>query len=181
VGNGTQEDKDVPDGVVVWAFVVGKEIGANSIEYALTEEEDQREGGELCPDSGEDEQHAPSHDEIHRQRELRMLAYCYNLDDGTHQCHEPQKAKDQPTQPTSNDTNTDGGVGAGYHDVDADVVALAEDILCHARTQPMVDGAGQEHQKHAHNEEEDTKGHLPTCTDCRPHHPDGREGKDNTY
>lgn len=89
MGNGAQENKNVPDGVIVGALIVGKEIGANGVEYALAEEEDQREGGELCPDSGEDEQHTPTHDEVHRQREFGMLAYGHDLNDGSHQCYHP--------------------------------------------------------------------------------------------
>lgn len=84
VSNGTQKHEYMPNGVVMRALVVGKKIGANGIENAFAEKENQREGRELCPDSREDEQYTPTHNEVHRQGEPGVLAYGYNLDDGAY-------------------------------------------------------------------------------------------------
>ncbi len=64
MGNGTQQNKHVPDGVVMWALVVCKEIGAGGVKDAFTQEQDQGEDGELLYDGGENEQYTPSHDEV---------------------------------------------------------------------------------------------------------------------
>ena len=41
---GAKDNKYMPNSVVVGALVVGKEIGANGIENAFAEKENQREG-----------------------------------------------------------------------------------------------------------------------------------------
>ena len=60
------------------------------------------------------------------------------------------------------------------------MVELAKHILALARPPPVVEGAAEEHEEHADDEEYDTEGPLPAFIDRRPYHPDGREGKDDT-
>lgn len=58
------------------------------------------------------------------------------------------------------------------------MVEFAKHILPLAWPPPMVHGAAEEHEEHAHDEEYNAKGPLPAFVDGRPHHPDGGEGED---
>ena len=44
----------------------------------------------------------------------------------------------------------------------------------------MVDGGREEHEEHADDEEQHAHGPLPTDGNGWPHHPDAREGKDDS-
>ena len=44
----------------------------------------------------------------------------------------------------------------------------------------MINGAAEEHEKHAKKETDDTKDHLPTDIGSQPYQPDGTQGKDRS-
>ena len=60
------------------------------------------------------------------------------------------------------------------------MVQLTQGLLDDAGTHRVVQGAGEEHQEHARDEEDDTEGHLPPLTGSGPDEPDATEGKDDS-
>jgi len=174
VGDGAKEHEDVPDGVEARFAVVGKEIGACGIENALGYEETDGKPRETRHDGFDNEQNAPTHDKIDGKGEFREFTHGENLvESATENCC-PLESEDSPAYPATYDTNADGSVGAGYHDVDADMVELAQHVLCHSGVYPVVDGAAEKHEEHADDKENNAKCHLPAFMHGRPHHPDAR-------
>lgn len=114
----------------------------------------------------------PLHEQIQPERQTWPLAKGGKFIDNT-QCHkEPLYAEYQPAKPTAYYTYGNGGVGAGYHHVDADMVALAQGTLQFAWRHHVIYRTGQEHQEHAHDEEDDAKAHLPPLFRRWPDEPD---------
>ncbi len=141
--------------------VVGKEIGAGSIEHALCHNGAERLGGDACADGFRHEDEGPAHDEIDQEREAWPAVDGRDLIDSTGQGHGPQEAEHGPAQGSADDTDTDGRVGSSNHHVDADVVEHAEACLRPPGHPPMVECAGGIHQEHTAGEERDTEGILP--------------------
>ena len=180
MGDGTEEDEEVPDGVVVGAVVVGEEIGACCVGDAFGEEEPEGgrgQGTEYRPGNEDD---APPHDEVDGEREPWVAAQGDYLVDGSGDDGQPLQGKDGPAEPAAYDSHEDGGVGAGYHDVDADVVALAQDTLQPAAVHPMVGCAAEEHEEHSDEEADDSEQHLWADLGCQPHEPYAAQSKDDS-
>ena len=178
MGEGTKQDKNVPDGVIVWAVVVGKEVGSRCIGQPLSQKQPQ---SHWCQQSYHRfcyENYAPPHNEIDSQRESRPATHRKDFIEGTAYHHHPLKSKHNPTQPPPYYTNEDGRIGTGYHYVDADMVALAQSPLQAFPMHPVIDGAAKEHEEHSEQETDDAKHHLPTDICRQPHQPDGTQGKD---
>lgn len=180
MGGGSEEDEDVPDGMKMLAAVVGEKIRTHGVEEAFGKDGGKGEVGETLINTTRYEQAAPAHEKVQAEREARPLAYGNNFVYGSKDDKQPLESEDKPTLPAAHDTYAHGSVGAGYHNVDADVVALAQGTLYNAWTHHVVYGAGQEHEKHACNKENDAHGHLPSLLRCRPDEPNAAESKDNT-
>ena len=180
MGNGTKKDKDVPDGMIVRTVVVGKEIGACGIGNAFSQEEQHRHGGQDSYHGFCNKEDAPTHNQIDGQRESWPASKGYNLIYGTHDDNYPLQRKDQPTQPASHNTDKDGRIGTGYHDVNADMVALAQGLFQTLTMRPMIGSTAEEHEEHAKQKADDSKHHLPTDICCQPHQPDRAQGKDGS-
>ena len=180
MGHCAEQHKDVPDGMKVLTVVMSEEIGAYGVEYALCHDAEHSGQGEALEDGLNDQQHAPPHEEIQGKRETGVFAHCEDLVEHAADDDSPLQSEYGPPYPAPHDRDADGRVGAGYHDVDGDMVELAQHILALARPPPVVEGAAEEHEEHADDEEYDTEGPLPAFIDRRPYHPDGGEGKDNT-
>jgi hypothetical protein len=90
------------------------------------------------------------------------------------------ESKYRPAKPTAHNPDENGGVAAGNHHIDADVVALAQNVLHPSLSYPMINGTAQEHEEHANNEADDSKCHLPADISREPHQPDGAQGKDGS-
>ena len=138
---GAEENEDVPDGVVVGTVVVSKEIGSCGVKQPLCQNAGNGVDGKTLVYAIGYEQAAPSHKQIKSEGEAWILAYGNEFVHHTGYDKGPLQAKDQPSLPSSHHTNGYGGVRAGYHHIDADVVALAEGILHLAWLQHVVDGA----------------------------------------
>ena len=161
VRHGAKEHEDVPDGVVMPLAVVGEEIGARGVEERFTEKHNEGGKGETLYDGLRHKDDAPAHDKVQCQRQAWVLAHGKELVERAADDDGPLYGEDKPAEPAAYDGDADGGVGAGYHDIDADMVAFAQYVLRRAGPQPMVDGAGEEHEEHSHDEEEDAHGPLP--------------------
>ena len=64
MADGTEEDEDVPYGVVVALGVLCKEVCADGVEQSFGEDEQERGGGELLEDGFGYEDSTPSHEEV---------------------------------------------------------------------------------------------------------------------
>lgn len=181
MGHSAEEHEDVPDGVEVLAAVVGEEVGAYGVEQAFGHDAEHGGQREALEDGLDDQQHAPAHEEVEGKREARVSAHGEDLVEHSTDDDGPLQPEDGPPYPAAYDGNADGRVGAGYHNVDGDMVELAQHILPLAGPPPVVHGAAEEHEEHTHDEEDGAKGPLPAFIDGRPHHPDGGEGKDGTH
>ncbi len=177
MGHGAQEDKDVPDGVEMLLAVVGEEISAGRVKHTLSDQQRNGQRRELRHDGLEDQQHTPAHHQINRQRETGKAAHGEHLVEDAPEDGHPLHGEDGPAQPAAHNGHADRRVGAGNHDVDANVVEDAHDALRTARMHPMIGGAQGKHDEHADDEKKNTESHLPAVVHCWPHHPDGREGK----
>ena len=62
--HGADEDEYVPYGMEVLLLVVGKEIGAGSIEETFCQQEDQGKCGKFLHHTGKDEEYTPPHHQI---------------------------------------------------------------------------------------------------------------------
>ena len=146
MAHGAGEHAEVPDAVEVGPVVVGKEVGAAGIEKPFGQNEQQGGGGEVPADGHGDEDDRPSHEQIEQEGKARIFADGGNLVAGAGNHGRPQQTEYGPAQGTAHHADADGGVGGGYHDVDADVVEDAEPVLAFAGEPPVVEGAGGKHE-----------------------------------
>lgn len=151
----------MPYPVEIAAAVVGKEIGAGSIEHSFGHNGAERLRRNARTDGFDHEDESPAHDEIDQEREAWPAVDGRDLIDSTYHGHGPQQAEHRPAQGTADNADTDRRVGRGNHDVDADMVEHAEARLRPPGHPPMVECAGRIHQEHAAGEERDTEGILP--------------------
>lgn len=61
------------------------------------------------------------------------------------------------------------------------MVQLAHGLLYPTGTEPMVDGAAEEHQEHSYNKKDNAHGHLPALLYGRPDNPHRGEGENSPY
>ena len=180
VGKGTEEDENVPDGMIVRSVVVGEEVGSGGVCDAFGKKEPKR-GWLQCPYHGFcKEDNAPSHNEIDGKRESRPSSKRKDFIEGSDQNDRPLQGKDQPAKPSAHYADEDGRVGTGNHHIDADMVALAQSILQPAFSHPMINRAAEEHKEHADEEANDTKRHLPAHVGRQPHQPDAAQGEERS-
>lgn len=172
MGDGAKEHEDMPNGMKVEFVVVGKEIGASGIKQSFSKKKTDGKPGKTRHDRLYDQQYTPSHYEVEGKGQFGVFAQGEDFIKGATNDSCPLHSEDRPAYPSAYHTNADGGVGTGYHDVDADMVELAEHILGYAWMHPVVDSAAEKHEKHTHYKEDDTKSHLPPLMHSRPHHPD---------
>ena len=158
---GSEEDEDMPYHVIVAAGVAGVEICPGGVHQPLGKKQEERERREIVVDRLGYEHDAPTHDEIHGEGETRITPNGHNLVDRAAYGYRPKDGEDCPADNAAYDRDADGGVGAGYHDVYADVVKTAHDTTRMSWRKEMVDGAAEEHQEHACNEKDDAHGPLP--------------------
>ena len=180
MGKGTEKDKDVPDGVIVRAIVMGTEISAGSIGYALGQDKKHRTGGKALHHWLCNKDNAPAHNEINGQRESRPSSHCEDFIESATYDGCPLQGKYKPAKPTTYDTDEDGRIGAGNHDVDADMVAFAQGLFQSLTMYPVIDGTAEEHKEHAEKKADDTKHHLPTDVGSQPCQPNGTQGKNGS-
>ena len=180
MGEGTKQDKDVPNGVIMGLFVVGKEVSSCGIGDALGQEEPEGDGRQELYHGFGNEDDAPAHDEIDGERESRPAVYREDFIESAGYHQEPQEREHRPAQPSAHDADEDGRVGTSYHDVDADVIALAESALQTPLANPMIDGTAEEHEEHAEEETGDAEGHLPADVGREPDKPDAAQGEDGS-
>ncbi len=172
MADGAKENEYVPHGMEVLLRVLGIEICARSVKQSFGKDEQYGGCRKIIVNGFGNEHTAPPHDKIQGERQAWVFSQSKNLIYGAANDYCPEYAKDGPTQPTSHHGNADGSVGAGYHDIYAYVVALAQYATCLTLRQPMVDGGREKHEEHADNEEQHAHGPLPSNGNCRPHHPD---------
>ncbi len=180
MSEGTKQDKDVPNGVVVRPLVVGKEVSSCSISDAFCKEKPKGDGRQEFNDRLGNEDDAPSHNQIDCQREPWPTPYRIDFIEDAAYHDQPLEGKNRPAKPAAHYPDEDGGVAAGNHHIDADVVELAQNVLRLSFSYPMISGAAQEHEEHADNEADDTERHLPADIGSEPHQPDGAQGKDGS-
>ena len=180
MSDGTEQDEDVPDGVVVGPFVVGKEVGACGVGDAFGNNKPERQGRQELYHRFGDKDDAPSHNEIDGEREPGPTAKGYNLIHGSGNDKQPLQGEDRPAEPAAHYADEDWRIGTGYHDVDADVVALAQRPLQASFVHPMIGRAAEEHEEHAEEEADDAEQHLPARVGCQPNEPDGAQREDRS-
>ena len=127
-----------------------------------------------------DEDDAPAHYQIDGKREPWPTPYRIDFIEDAAYHDQPLEGKNRPAKPAAHYPDEDGGVAAGNHHIDADVVELAQNVLRLSFSYPMISGAAQEHEEHADNEADDTERHLPADIGSEPHQPDGAQGKDGS-
>lgn len=125
MGDGAKEHEDMPNGMKMTLFVVSKEIGSAGVEYALGYEQADGKPGKTRHYGLYDQEHTPSHYEVEGKGQFGVFAQGEDFIKGaTNDCC-PLHSEDRPAYPSTYHTNADGGVGTGYHDVDADMVEFA--------------------------------------------------------
>ena len=173
MGECPEQDEDVPDDMIVGAIVVGEKIGACCVGDTLCQKEQHRNRSQESYHWFCYEEDAPPHDQINGQRESRPTSNSKDFIEGSTYYSHPLQSKHQPTEPATHHTDEDGRIGAGYHDVDADMVALTQGLLQAFPMHPVIDGTAKEHEKHAKQEADNPKHHLPTDIGCQPNQPNG--------
>ena len=180
MGKGAKQDKDMPDGVEVRFLVVGEEVGPCRISDTFGKEEPKGGWCQKLNHRFGNENDAPAHHQVDSQRESRPAVHREDFIEGSAYHDEPLERKDRPAQPAAHYPDENRGVGTGYHDVDADVVALAKSAFQFPFSHPMIHGTAQEHKEHAEQETDDAERHLPANVGCQPNEPDAAQGKEGS-
>ena len=128
----------------------------------------------------DDEQHAPTHYEIYGERQFGQFAHGEDFIECAAYDGSPLQPEYSPSEPSAYHRHADGGVGAGYHDVDADMVEFPHHLLDLAWPYPVIEGAGQEHEEHSRDEEYHSECPFPSAIYRRPRHPDAGQCEDHT-
>ena len=178
--DGSKQDKHVPNGVIMGLCIVGKEVSSCSIGDAFSKKKPKRRWIQSLQDWLCNEDDAPSHHQIDCERESRPAVYRKDFIEDSAYDNYPLKRKDCPAEPSAYYSDEDWRVAAGYHHVDADVVALAQSTLHLSLSHPMINGATEEHKEHAEQEANDSERHLPANIGCEPHKPDAAQSKDGS-
>ena len=89
MSEGAEQDEDVPDGVVVRPFVVGKKVSSCGIGDALGQEKPEGDGRQELYHRFCNKDDAPAHDEIDGERESRPAVYREDFIECAGYHHEP--------------------------------------------------------------------------------------------
>ena len=161
MGHTAEQHEDVPHAVEVGTAVVGEEVGAGGVEQPFRPDGAECGSRDVAAHGFGHEDEGPTHEQIDEEGKSREAVDGRDFVDGTTHGYGPQQAEHGPAIGSAHHAHADGGVGSGYHDVDADVVQHTQAGLALAGHPPMVEGAGGIHQQHATGKKGDPEGILP--------------------
>ena len=176
--DGSKQNKNVPNGMIMGLRIVSKEVSSRSISNTFCKQEPKRCWIQSLQDWLSNENDAPSHYQIDCKRESRPTAKSEDFIKSSDQHNYPLQREHRPAKPSAYNSNKNRCVAAGYHHIDADVVALAQSVLHSALSHPMINGAAEKHEEHAEKKANDSESHLPANIGSEPHQPDGAQSKD---